>query len=64
MPWAPLGRPRPRRRPACAPHAHRPPAPAPALRQLQQMAGIPYAMAYGNGGMHSSMAFFGGGGVN
>ena len=33
--------------------------------QLQQMAGMhSYGMPYGNGGMHSNMAFFGGGGLN
>lgn len=30
--------------------------------QLQQMAGMPYGLAYGNSAMHSNMAFFGGGG--
>jgi hypothetical protein len=27
--------------------------------QLQQMASMGYNVAYGNGGMHSNMAFFG-----
>lgn len=48
------------------PHPSPPPPPTHRHPQLQQMAGIPYGMPspYGNGGMHSNMAFFGGGGVN
>ncbi|PSC75397.1 oligouridylate-binding 1-like [Micractinium conductrix] len=39
--------------------------PVPVEHQLQQMAGMhSYGMPYGNGGMHSNMAFFGGGGLN